>query len=275
MTIRILKTESFQPLGPAIKKTPPDAPKERWLPTGTPGYLRSSTTGAVMRDPNAPSKAVTFRAPPVKADEPIADAAGWIAWDGGECPVSDPSGLEVRWGNGVVWLSKGFLGQECTNQAYAPCWRHERGEPALHIVAYRVVKPTVEEEATEKLPHGWVPWAGGMCPVDATADVEIMLRCGHEGRSNAGSYSWDHLAFSTDIIAYKVIEPAVSEKQIPTLGDIANAWAWAGSGQLGIPIDTKYKAVTAAYGGKWVADISKVPVEYRRAVYDALMDLAP
>lgn len=59
-----------------------------------------------------------------KEDMPAAtdEAAGWIEWDGGECPVADGARVEVR-------SAKGWT---ITADAWALKW--------ANIIAYRVVQ---------------------------------------------------------------------------------------------------------------------------------------
>ena len=57
-------------------------------------------------------------------------AAGWIEWNGGECPIKDArTTLEVEWSNG-----KSEVSSEWDNVHY---WTMD---PTLHIIAYRIIE---------------------------------------------------------------------------------------------------------------------------------------
>lgn len=78
----------------------------------------------------------------------------------------------------------------------------------------------LSEEATPAADDGWIEWAGGVCPVDASAKVHIRLRDGTESETTterilpigtpmtAGLLFWQHggeFDPATDIIAYRVL----------------------------------------------------------------------
>lgn len=52
---------------------------------------------------------------------------------------------------------------------------------------------------------GWIPWAGGDCPVDDEAPIYWRTRNGVErGPSPAGRRVWHHLDSLHDIVFYKI-----------------------------------------------------------------------
>ena len=55
---------------------------------------------------------------------------------------------------------------------------------------------------------GWIPWAGGECPVDENVLVYIRCRDGHISRKaeSAVYWTWHHKNKDYDIIAYKVVD---------------------------------------------------------------------
>ena len=62
---------------------------------------------------------------------------------------------------------------------------------------------------------GWIEWAGGECPVDSDAIVEVKLRNTnrHEFNSDrAGDFDWSHDGFGCDIIAYRLRQPQEAEQ---------------------------------------------------------------
>lgn len=62
---------------------------------------------------------------------------------------------------------------------------------------------------------GWIQWAGGDCPVDSDAIVEVKYRNPNPYQYNndrAGDFSWAHDGIDGDIIAYRLRQPAKSEQ---------------------------------------------------------------
>lgn len=63
--------------------------------------------------------------------------------------------------------------------------------------------PTVDE-------FGWIQWAGGECPVDGDAIVEVRYRKTNPYQFNndrAGNFTWSHHGIDGDIIAYRLQQP--------------------------------------------------------------------
>lgn len=57
---------------------------------------------------------------------------------------------------------------------------------------------------------GWIKWAGGDCPVDSDAIVEVKFRNPIRNKINndrAGDFNWSHDGFGGDIIAYRLVHP--------------------------------------------------------------------
>lgn len=70
-----------------------------------------------------------------------------------------------------------------------------------------------EGRPTETDADGWIPWAGGECPVDEDADVQYRLRNGWEYSGVAGKLIWDQSGKGYDITAYRVVsEKAPAQK---------------------------------------------------------------
>lgn len=62
--------------------------------------------------------------------------------------------------------------------------------------------------------NGWIQWAGGECPVDSDAIVEVKYRKPSPYQFNndrAGDFTWSHDGFGGDIIAYRLQQPTKSE----------------------------------------------------------------
>lgn len=61
----------------------------------------------------------------------------------------------------------------------------------------------------------WIQWAGGDCPVDSDAIVEVKFRNPSLNKFNndrAGDFTWSHDGFGGDIIAYRLQQPTKSEQ---------------------------------------------------------------
>lgn len=115
-----------------------------------------------------------------------------ITWQGGECPVDTDTLVQV-----LISCKDGTV----TAEAGSFTW--QRTNYAGDIIAYRAVeapKPKVE------IPEGFTPWSGGKCPVDAGAEIGVILRNGSQGSGLAGGHRWTHGQNLGDIIAYRVIE---------------------------------------------------------------------
>jgi hypothetical protein len=121
---------------------------------------------------------------------------GFTPWTGGGCPVEVATLAQVCTTN-VVTMPQ---------EAGSFDWRnHEYGG---RILAYRVV-----------IPDGFTPWAGGACPVDAKARVDVVLTDGTSGSSDACDFDWAHVeGRKVNIIAYRVVEeeksPSARDTQI-------------------------------------------------------------
>ena len=69
----------------------------------------------------------------------------------------------------------------------------------------------IPSKATAPQPDadGWIPWAGGECPVDSKDWVEAKLRDGKAWISEEGQpgeeWLWDHDGGADDIIAYRIV----------------------------------------------------------------------
>ena len=61
----------------------------------------------------------------------------------------------------------------------------------------------------------WIQWAGGDCPVDSEAIVEVKCRWHNQHQYNndrAGDFYWSHTGSNADIIAYRLQQPTKSEQ---------------------------------------------------------------
>lgn len=63
--------------------------------------------------------------------------------------------------------------------------------------------------------EGWIKWAGGDCPVDSDAIVEVKCRWHNQHQYNndrAGDFTWSHDGIDGDIIAYRLHEPDANSR---------------------------------------------------------------
>lgn len=64
---------------------------------------------------------------------------------------------------------------------------------------------------------GWIEWAGGECPVDSDAIVEVKYRSPKPYQYNnyndrAGDFDWEHIGSNADIIAYRLPHPGFKSR---------------------------------------------------------------
>jgi len=77
-------------------------------------------------------------------DEPVADADGWIKWEGGECPVGGDEMVVCRIVGGGLWDNGN------PTRASTMSWRHSG---CLAIIAYRLHKPDADVVDSEFTPE--------------------------------------------------------------------------------------------------------------------------
>lgn len=111
---------------------------------------------------------------------------GYVAWDGGD------------------WLGNEFYTTRASDYDTAIITR-EQYEAAL-----TASKAVVGND-------GWIQWAGGECPVDSDAIVEVKYRIPKPYQYNnyndrAGDFDWEHIGSNADIIAYRLQQPTKSEQ---------------------------------------------------------------
>jgi len=130
MTIAILKTEPFQPLGPAIPKPAPAAPQSREIKPGIwqapDGKLRTDfATGQSV----APAQKAAPVAPLPTLPNALCD--GWISFKPG---LDIPCGkIDIRFNDGEEWYAE-------TSEAADPkSWSWKQSYGGDNIVAYRLI----------------------------------------------------------------------------------------------------------------------------------------
>ena len=135
--------------------------------------------------------------------ELVQDENGWRPWKAtadSPCPVDGETLVHLRFSNGNTTRLKHH------SPAGDFAWRDVGPDS---IVAYRIV-----EEAPKAAPQpdadGWIPYAGGGCPVDGDVTVEVRLRSGQENVAEdaeaADYWDWSIDDVGGDIVAYRVVE---------------------------------------------------------------------
>ena len=62
---------------------------------------------------------------------------------------------------------------------------------------------------------GWIQWAGGECPVDSDAIVEVKFQWHNQHQYNndrAGDFDWAHTGSNCDIIAYRLHDQGIDAR---------------------------------------------------------------
>ena len=81
------------------------------------------------------------------------------------------------------------------------------------FLAHAAIAKAEAALAATQFDDGWIPWAGGDCPVAHSTIVDVRLRLGCEGRAVASNWRWCHetrgnpILEGNDIIAYRVVKP--------------------------------------------------------------------
>lgn len=63
--------------------------------------------------------------------------------------------------------------------------------------------------------NGWIQWAGGECPVDSDAIVEVRYRSPNPyqySNDRAGDFDWEHIGSNADIIAYRLHDQSIKSR---------------------------------------------------------------
>ena len=72
----------------------------------------------------------------------------------------------------------------------------------------RYIHLSVGQETTpQPADDGWIPWAGGECPVGSEVVVTARFRFGGQITTPAKALKWFHAYDEGDIIAYRLVKP--------------------------------------------------------------------
>lgn len=73
---------------------------------------------------------------------------------------------------------------------------------------YEAALEASKETLTGTGVDGWIDWAGGDCPVESCAVVDVMFRyLENSATDHAGAWRWNHNGTDSDIIAYRLHQP--------------------------------------------------------------------
>lgn len=131
--------------------------------------------------------------------ELVQDENGWRPWKAtanSQCPVAEGARIIYRLANGKE--APAFAGEKSWDTACD-----------IEIVAYKIVEE-IPKAAPQPDADGWIPYAGGGCPVDGDVTVEVRLRSGQENVAEdaeaADYWDWSIDDVGGDIVAYRVVE---------------------------------------------------------------------
>lgn len=97
---------------------------------------------------------------------------------------------------------KGLLVRVADDEEYGP-------DHAVTVARAAIARAEAALAAPQPDANGWVPWAGGECPVDQDTWVEVTLRNGKswigKEAQRGEEWLWDHDGGSDDIIAYRIV----------------------------------------------------------------------
>lgn len=114
-------------------------------------------------------------------------------------------------------------------------------------------------EAALASSEGWIQWAGGECPVDSDAIVEVKFRWHNQRQYNndrAGDFDWACTGRSSDIIAYRLHDQGINhranddrlEQDLNECIGQDFAPEWDGEGLPPAGVECEFKCST----GEWV-----------------------
>lgn len=93
---------------------------------------------------------------------------------------------------------KGLLVRAADDEEYGP--NHA-------VTVARVAIARAEAALAEPPPDadGWIPGAGGECPVGAKTGVQVKDRTGRTCLGAGWEFDWEHAASDYDILAYRIV----------------------------------------------------------------------
>lgn len=128
-------------------------------------------------------------------------------------PSKDPRYLHFS--IGMVNFSAEFTGlypsdveeAEANARRLVACWNACEGMATDELEEIARTKAEAILAAPQPADDGWIPWAGGECPVGSEVVVTARFRFGGQITSPAKALRWFHAYDEGDIIAYRVVKP--------------------------------------------------------------------
>ena len=134
--------------------------------------------------------------------ELVQNERGWRPWKAtadSQCPVDGGTKVLVRLACGTT--SKEHYPQRADQLIWSEL-------PASSVIAYKIVQeaPKAEEPPAPKPgADGWIPYAGGGCPVAAGTQLEVRFADGTTHSGIAGDYYWCSIGDGS-VIAYRIVK---------------------------------------------------------------------
>ena len=118
--------------------------------------------------------------------------------------------------------------------------------------------------------NGFTIWRGGKCPVSGDSLVEYRLRSGTVSTDQAKVLDWsyDEDSDKADIVAYKVVEQAVTPDSATLAEETLSALGWTFDGQAWVEnavVTMAPNALDVQVGGSHYKDCAIQPIEYIHA----------
>lgn len=118
--------------------------------------------------------------------------------------------------------------------------------------------------------NGFTIWRGGKCPVSGDTLVEYRLRSGTVSTDQAKVLDWsyDEDSDEADIVAYKVVEQAVTPDSATLAEETLSALGWTFDGQAWVEnavVTMAPNALDVQVGGSHYKDCAIQPIEYIHA----------
>lgn len=140
-----------------------------------------------------------------------------------------------------------------------------------------------------KKDDGWIAWAGGECPVESCAVVDVMFRDQENSATyHAGVWRWNHNGTDSDIIAYRLHQPQDANSRAnddrleadlnECIGQAPGAPQWDGQGLPPVGVEFEYgshrsRAKCLAVGLHYVFASKGDPHDAERDYEECMIDI--
>lgn len=171
------------------------------------------------------------------------------------------------WPNGVDAVEQDSEGQLFEmGSDYCSDFKLEKCDDWLEVVVTKKQYEAALAASKAVVGHnGWIQWAGGECPVDSDAIVEVKYRIPKPYQYNnyndrAGDFDWEHIGSNADIIAYRLYNPEINSRANDDLleqdlneciGQDVDVQEWNGEGLPPIGTICEAKVPRSITGWEW------------------------